>query len=541
MRNSREESGRWSAPWPYLVAGVCLVVLKLWLVSGQHMFAIGYASIDDRLFINLANNLINFQWLGAYDDLTLAKGPFYPLWIAGSYFLHVPLFYAEHLLYLLACLVVVMALRPILPRPWQQLVLFALLVFNPGSFADGPMTRVVREGIYPAALLCVGLFLGLLLSIRGNLRHAWLWSIGAGVALSCFWLTREEGVWILPFVMSITLYAGWVSYRKRRETLGKRFSILLLPFLVLGIALGTVSAINYSHYKVFTVVEFKEANFLAAYGALTRVKPPVWYADVPVTAEQRRIVYSISPAFARLRPSLEGVSGINWSKNGNPSEPGEIKGGWFMWAFRDAVAGTGAYVDGATASAFYGQMADEINTACDAKQIDCLPRNDSMVSPWDNRYLSPFLQAFSRGVSRTVSFDGLSPNPSTNIGDKQSLKLFDVITRGKVSAKTDASRVSILEMIRDLYGLSFPFLTFGAMATLVYGVFRRRISVTGAVIIFAVAASFCARIFILALIDATSFPGIDPLYLSSAYPLLIVGVLSGLFLVFETDPHREAE
>ena len=69
----------------WLAIALALTVLKLWLTRGQGVFALGSAGHDDRLFIELAQHLIRGEWLGPYNELTLAKGPFYSLFIAAAF------------------------------------------------------------------------------------------------------------------------------------------------------------------------------------------------------------------------------------------------------------------------------------------------------------------------------------------------------------------------------------------------------------------------------------------------------------------------
>jgi hypothetical protein len=76
-----------------------LILGKLWLTNAQKMCALPHNRHDDQLFIRLAASLIQGQWLGEYDNLTLAKGAFYPIWVALSFWLGVPLVLAQHLLY----------------------------------------------------------------------------------------------------------------------------------------------------------------------------------------------------------------------------------------------------------------------------------------------------------------------------------------------------------------------------------------------------------------------------------------------------------
>src|SRR3954465_8429337 len=84
-------------------AAVLLTAAKLWLVSGQRVFAIGPSFHDDRLFLELAGHILSGQWLGPYSQMTLAKGPMYPVFIAAVFKLGVPLAFAQHLIYAAAC------------------------------------------------------------------------------------------------------------------------------------------------------------------------------------------------------------------------------------------------------------------------------------------------------------------------------------------------------------------------------------------------------------------------------------------------------
>src|SRR4051812_4476167 len=83
----------------WLWAAVLLTAAKLWLVAGQRVFAIGPAFHDDRLFLELAGHILSGQWLGPYSQMTLAKGPMYPVFIAAVFKLGVPLAFAQHLIY----------------------------------------------------------------------------------------------------------------------------------------------------------------------------------------------------------------------------------------------------------------------------------------------------------------------------------------------------------------------------------------------------------------------------------------------------------
>ena len=63
-----------------IIAIMVTFILKLIIVNGQILNIKGY-SHDDGLFVLAANNILNHNWLGSYNDKTLSKG------IAGILFL----------------------------------------------------------------------------------------------------------------------------------------------------------------------------------------------------------------------------------------------------------------------------------------------------------------------------------------------------------------------------------------------------------------------------------------------------------------------
>ena len=100
----------------FIVILIGLVLLKFWLVGSQTLIALPEFNFDDMLFIKLASRLAAGKWLGAYDKFTLSKGPFYPIWIALTYYSGIPLLASQHMLYIAACCLFTFAVRPILKK-----------------------------------------------------------------------------------------------------------------------------------------------------------------------------------------------------------------------------------------------------------------------------------------------------------------------------------------------------------------------------------------------------------------------------------------
>jgi len=425
------ETPRW-----FLSALILLALTKLWLVSSQTLFAIGPAGHDDRLFLSLADRLYRLDWLGPYNELTLAKGPFYPIWIAVSYLLHIPLMLSQQLLYVSACVVATFAVKPLVRSlPWL-VAIFALLLFNPISFDSHVATRVIRAGIYPAlTLLSVATAIGLLMRHQWPLTRLIPWATACGLSVAAFWLTREEGVWLLAFLMPAL---AWTTFRlwRRPEPAWRKIGLCALPLLIPVVAVHLVSLVNEINYGVYAAVDVKTPEFQAAYGALSRVRHDHWIARIPVPKETRQRIYEQSPAFAELKPYFERRGFWTLRARGTKRHPAgldEIAGGWFMWALRAAVAEAGYYRSGSTSTAYYRRLAREIDTACEERRLDCLPERASMMPPWRTDYVEPVTDAFVRGLKMLVSLEPLRITPIPSIGSDQSLQLFRRMSREQLS------------------------------------------------------------------------------------------------------------
>lgn len=73
---------------------------SLWLRAGYLPLGV-WGGHDDALFLRLARNVGQAQWLGPYDQMTLAKGAFFPLFLLLGKASGLPLKLVEHLLYVL--------------------------------------------------------------------------------------------------------------------------------------------------------------------------------------------------------------------------------------------------------------------------------------------------------------------------------------------------------------------------------------------------------------------------------------------------------
>lgn len=104
-----------------------------------------------------------------------------------------------------------------------------------------------------------------------------------------------------------------------------------------------------------------------------------------------------------------------------------------MWALRDAAARAGYFGSGLQARGFFRRLADEVNTACQEKRLDCLPERASLMPPWRSEYLLPVVNKIVSGFSMLATFSEVSPNLVASSGSSANLLLFMDLTRERLS------------------------------------------------------------------------------------------------------------
>lgn len=382
---------------------VFFILLNLILVTTQGVYGITSSEHDDSLFLNIAYQILEGNWLGEYNKLTLAKGCFYPLFIAFNFILGLPLLLSQRILYIISGLILIHSLKLFCIKSRTILLLiFVIYIYSPTSFA---ITRVIREGIYSSlTIMVLAGAIGWLSSLEQNHKKNKNinlgWSIYLGLSLGAFWLTREEGVWIIPSLTIIAItYFARLFVLNRNKTNQNKLKIglisLLLPFMIFATTINIISMINFINYGIYTTVDIKSKGFVEAYSALMRVKSQ-YKPFIPVSKEAREKIYQISLAFKELQPALETNNGfISESCREIPStcQENDYAGGWFIWGLRDAVAKAGYYVNANQTNKFYQKIAQEINQACDEQKLDCKPFKKSLTPEFRLNYVQPLIKS----------------------------------------------------------------------------------------------------------------------------------------------------
>lgn len=400
-----------------------LVSIVVYIAFSMHMPLSVYVSAghDDGLFLKNAFHILMGDWLGVYNQMTLAKGPAYSIFLAANAVLGIPVTLSIASLYAFACVVFIRVLARGRPQGILFLGLFLILLFQPALFP----TRVLRENIYQSFTLLV---IAGVIFIGRQQQKQYLKALLFGLVLGAFWITREEGVWILP---GIALYLGFVILVRWKSRSGLRLLLahLGLFFLAAGFVPLAVSTLNYLKYDSFEVVDFKNPSFVRVLNRLNSVSISSELPFVPVPHAKRDLIYQVSPAFAELEDYFEN-KGQSWKQAGceiNPKTCGDYTGGFFMWALRDAVAEKGYYGSPEQANVFYDRVSTEIDAACQTSRLSCTSRTLPFLPVIPPESLNRIPAAFKAAIQfSTYRFgapimDGASTGP---LGTLNNVRIF---------------------------------------------------------------------------------------------------------------------
>jgi hypothetical protein len=515
--------------------------VALWLVAPLPVsFAGGGA--DDFLFVRLANMILDGRWLGPFDQVTLIKGPFYPLFLAGASLARIPIQVATNIPGLVGGLLASRVAGRLTGQRWVSTLCFALVAMNPAPLGV-VATLLYREPLYAGLLL-----LTLALAARTWLLPAGLvWPVLLGLAFAAFWLTREEGLLIIPslgLLCAWRLCDDWVGFGWRTAA-RRAVRVVLVPAVSAALPLLLVAEINRIEYGVFRTSDYKAGPVLAAYSALTRIRHDHWIATVPIPRDAFARAYAVSPAARLLAPNIEGPGRAFWAGASCRDEPyagcDDIEAGWIMWALRGAVTAAGQYGSAKQADRFFRRLAAEVNAACDAGRIPCVGRRSSLLPPlqasvlpviardvadvaWDTARLGPVgLGAIPSGVplSDYPAYQRVTPgsviSPTAERGTPQTLGL------------PAPQRAVAAFLARAMPLVTIPCLPAALLWTawLVVGdLFRRHVRPLTAFAA-AVAGAVVLRILFLGVMKAVLFP-MQFRYESPAFPLVLLSC--GIFI-----------
>ncbi|MES9969253.1 MAG: hypothetical protein ABW092_04415 [Candidatus Thiodiazotropha sp.] len=414
---------------------VIAVLFRYWLTAGLPITAHAHGTFDDALFMRLAQSIAAGEWLGEYDKLTLVKAPLYPIFIAANYLSGLQFKSMEHLLYILACVLIYFALVRSTVNRYLALLPFLFLLFNPYHHSS-----VERGWFYAAVVFLVIAGLQYMISMRavsGHIRLHYPFLLGLGLA--ALYLSREETIWLYPLLMvAFTL----LVYQPDRFGM-IQLAAKMLPALCLGLAIPilAVMSANQMKYGYFGVTDTSLKEFKSATKLIKSVRAGEEIPFVDVTHESLQQIYSVSPEFAKFQPYLEGDLGKQWGGlmcRRYSQACNEIGGGYFFWAMRDALAAAGYFQHPAKLQEIFSAISRELDEACGSGRLDCSRRAWPLRYPIRTDRIDDYLAKLPGYAHYMLTgLNGRLPGYGSPKGPEDRLKVFEQLSNASLMPPSD--------------------------------------------------------------------------------------------------------
>lgn len=411
------------------------------------------APLDDDLMFKAAQSIVRGKWLGDYTWLTISKHAFFAVWLAFLHKFNIPFLVGNMSLWIFSCMIFIKALNPAIKKNWLKLFCFLGLVYNPAACASYA-TRVYRDSVFPA--FCLLFFRAV---CRVGLRYKesvkkWLpWLSLGGVSFGLVYLTREDGIWVLPFfAIAFILIFILLFLEKDKKILSKLMS-LFLPVALAGAVISGYCYMNYRFYGRFIVSDFQSKEFKSAYGALTSLEQDNWKPLVAVPKDVRADVRQVVPSFADVNRLL---SDTDYFSNGYYSEEADdYNSGSFYWALRKAIRQLGYYKDAQTAKGYYENLTAEIQRCVDSGELKTANGKNklrvSVTPPIKGEYVLPILAETFKGFGMVITFGQCDPSAERAVGkDYEIARVRDFINREGYVACVENTDIPYLSPIRRL-------------------------------------------------------------------------------------------
>ena len=418
----------------FLIFVIVLILIKQLLMSHVSIFAIGDSGCDDQLMVKLASNILNMNWLGDYNQLTHVKGVFFPLFLSFNTALGISYVNAVTLFYSISCVIFVYSVKDLFKKNYMKYILFIVLLFNPIMYTSDVVQRVYRNSLTPSqVLLILSSFFYLFINRKSDKnKKLLLMSILGGLSLASFYNTREDAIWIMPFVIVYTLILviGHIIKNKKKSSI-KRLIIFILPIVILFMVNTGISLVNYKVYGSYVRVDESGTPFAKAIETIYSVPPKKDIKYVSNTKEKLERIYEVSPTLASIKEDIEIRSKAFDKADRNPND-GEIEDGWFWWVLRFAAYDNGYYKDIKTADKFYNDVVNEIKEAQENGKIEKQSTMPSaLMSPYRDGYTGKLFESFSEIYKFTNTFEGTGLGTELSVGSTKNIGLFEVLTNDK--------------------------------------------------------------------------------------------------------------
>lgn len=343
-----------------LLVFLAVAFLKQILVVGVPICATIGTPCDDELMRDWAISIARLDWMGDFNAYTFMKNPGFAIFLAVCCKLHIPYIFAVTLCYSISCMIFSTSLKNIFSSEKYVLCIYLFLLFHPVSYCSTVLQKVYRNGLGMSLALCVfGGALHMYFSVcKEKARQLLLWSAFTGLSLGYLWITKEDTIWILPFMAVICLVMFGmllVKYRNLRNFF--RYLCLFFPFLGIFLCSSGVKVLHVQRYGISSL-EYYETVM----EEITHIRQENPDEKIPLSRKQLKELYQISPTLAGVKEEVESGMDMHDLYDTNPGD-GEVEAGWLCWALAKAFYNANVYENSETADTFYRNLHQDLDAA----------------------------------------------------------------------------------------------------------------------------------------------------------------------------------
>ena len=401
--------------------GAAATALRIFIGYGIPVYLRGQYMADDFLMVRYAESLLKGEWLGEFRGATLTKVVGYSAYLAIMSKLGIPYSLGNTVFYCLCVLLFCMALYKLFPNLYVAFFMYVYLLFSPIMLNKDAIQKIYRAGFQSSVtLLLIAAIIGVYGTIlRGqHVVRTILWSILASVSLTVFWFTKEDGIWLVPFVVcglgiaAVVLFTGgnkpsagygvWFGFgdgfgRGRNKPSGsagvfgagsgrgsnkpsagagagfgggraarsKAYVItccmcFVLPAVSLLAASFAIRFTNNRHYGEFAVTDRNDTYYSKVMSDLYHIDDGQQSLIIWLSRDGLEKAFEVSPTLAETKPYIDGMYQGSWAV----TTDGEMHGDGIYWALREAVEANGLYEKGgAVVNEYYKKVHEELTAA----------------------------------------------------------------------------------------------------------------------------------------------------------------------------------
>lgn len=360
--------------WPYIFVAVLFTALRVALAGLTPVLLDMSPSnlVDDTLFAKLGVSIQSGDWLGAYDNNTLAKNPGYSIFLAACGALHVNYQIAMAFLLALAALSFAFALRPVIKKPLGLLLCYLLVLYTPLFFTTAFFRRVYRDGLtVPVSILAFAGMVGLYLRRNEKLRSQLPFTAAAAPAIAALQVIKENGAWIAPFALccGVVVFGSWCAQcRRQRINIGQLTarSLQLVAIAVCALLISLpIKALNSKNYGVGLANERFNGSFAQVCSELSSISEGKKGSSIWVSNESLGQALANSPTLASIEDELHA----EWAEWAQLFDGEEVYGDMCYWALREALLDAGGYQNAVDTASFWQQVHLELQSAFNSGKL----------------------------------------------------------------------------------------------------------------------------------------------------------------------------